>query len=73
MGQYRGTFVMTAVAVAVATSVARLMERRGSNAFVRLCHLLYYYLMVNYALVPAWINIFRGTGMTVWVPERKEA
>jgi cellulose synthase/poly-beta-1,6-N-acetylglucosamine synthase-like glycosyltransferase len=73
LGQYRAPFVLTAVAVTAATLVARRTERRGSNSVVRVCHLLYYYLMVNYALVPAWINILRGTRMTLWVPERKEA
>jgi hypothetical protein len=29
--------------------------------------------MVNYAVVLAWLNIVRGTKMTVWVPDRKQA
>ena len=73
MRQYRGSFLIVTLTLAAATSVARRMERRGSNPLVRACHLLYYYLLVNYALVPAWINIVRGTRMTLWVPERKEA
>ena len=73
LGQYQVPFTLTALAVGAATIVARRTERRGSNTAIRLCHLLYYYLLVNYALVPAWINIVRGTRMTVWVPERKGA
>lgn len=73
MDRYRLLFLISVLAISVATSVAQRTERRKSNPFVRACHLLYYYLMVNYALVPAWINIVRGTGMTLWVPERKEA
>jgi hypothetical protein len=73
MGRYSGLFLLTAIAITVASVVARRMERRGSNYLVRACHLFYYYLMVNYALVPAWFNIVRGTRMTLWVPDRKNA
>ncbi len=73
LGQYRLPFLLAVAAIGAATGVARRMERRGSNQLVRVCHLLYYYLLVNYALVPAWINIARGTRITFWVPERKEA
>jgi hypothetical protein len=59
--------------VSAAVVVGRSADGKGSNKFTRVCHLLYYYLLVNYALVPAWINIVRGTRMTVWVPERKGA
>ena len=31
------------------------------NVFVRLCHLLYYYIMANYALVLAWRNVCAAT------------
>jgi len=71
LGRYQVLFTLAVISIAVATVVARCMERRGSNLLVRVCHLLYYYLMVNYALVPAWLNIARGAGMTLWVPDRK--
>lgn len=71
LGRYRGVFLAAMLSVAFASLVARRMERRRSNFLVRLCHLLYYYLMVNYALVSAWFNIARGAGMALWVPERK--
>ncbi len=73
LGQYRLPFFGAALGVAIATTVARRIDRRGSNVFVRVCHLVYYYLLVNYALVPAWINIVRGTRLTFWAPERKQA
>ena len=73
LGRYQALFALTVVSMVAASAVARMMERRGSNLLVRLCHLLYFYLMVNYALIPAWLNILRGSGMTLWVPERKEA
>jgi len=73
IGRYRGPFLLAALALAAATAVGRGMQPSRSNPLVRACHLLYYYLLVNYALIPAWINIFRGAGVTVWVPERKEA
>lgn len=73
LGRYRAVFVAVAAAVVFATFVGRLNAPRLPGIFVRLCHLLYYYIMVNYALIPAWLNIVRGTRMTVWVPERKGA
>lgn len=72
LGHYRMPFLLAVVAVTAATVVGRRTPRT-SNPFVRACHFLYYYLMVNYALVPAWINILRGTRLTLWVPDRKGA
>jgi cellulose synthase/poly-beta-1,6-N-acetylglucosamine synthase-like glycosyltransferase len=71
LGQYRVTFAFAAIAMTVAILVGRSTRLRKSNPFVLACHFVYYYLMVNYALVPAWINIVRGTRVTVWVPERE--
>lgn len=39
----------------------------------RLFHACYYYLMANYALVLAWMNIAKGNRMKLWVPERPQA
>ena len=72
MGRYRLPFIAVMLMVTAATLVARGKHNR-SNTLVRACHLLYYYLIVNYALVPAWLNIVRGTRIVLWVPERKEA
>ena len=71
VGHYRLPFVLAALAMTASTLVGRRMRTRRSNALLRACHFLYYYLLVNYALVPAWINIVRGTRVTVWVPERE--
>ena len=43
---------------------------RNKRAYFRLFNLIYYYAMVNYALIFAWINIVRGRKITVWRPER---
>lgn len=73
VGHYRVLFLLAAVGVTVATLVGRGARPRRPNPLVRACHLLYYYLMVNYALVLAWINVCRGTRMTLWAPEREGA
>jgi cellulose synthase/poly-beta-1,6-N-acetylglucosamine synthase-like glycosyltransferase len=73
LGQYRAVLLAVALALSAAMLVGKGILPRWSNPAVRACHLLYYYLMVNYALVPAWINIVRRTRVTVWVPERKGA
>jgi cellulose synthase/poly-beta-1,6-N-acetylglucosamine synthase-like glycosyltransferase len=56
-------------------ALARRGERAGDRAgrLARLFHLPHYYLMVNTAVVLAWINILRGRRMTFWAPERKGA
>jgi cellulose synthase/poly-beta-1,6-N-acetylglucosamine synthase-like glycosyltransferase len=73
LGQYRAALLMVALALTAAMLVGKGILPRWSNPAVRACHLLYYYLMVNYALIPAWINILRRTRVTVWVPDRKGA
>jgi cellulose synthase/poly-beta-1,6-N-acetylglucosamine synthase-like glycosyltransferase len=73
IGRYRLPFLLAACAVTAAVLVGRWTQPRRSNVLFRPCHLLYYYLVVNYALLPAWVNILRGTRMTVWVPDRKGA
>jgi cellulose synthase/poly-beta-1,6-N-acetylglucosamine synthase-like glycosyltransferase len=72
-GRYLVPFLLTLVAIVVATLVGRGTVSIRASLPLRVCHLLYYYLLVNYAMVPAWINIFRGRRVTIWVPERKEA
>ena len=61
------------VAFGFATFVGRGTRAHRKSQIFRACHLLYYYLLVNYAMVLAWINVFRGRPVTIWVPERKEA
>ena len=73
LGQYRAALLAVVLALTAAMLVGKGILPRWSNPAVRACHLLYYYLMVNYALIPAWINIVRRTRVTVWVPDRKGA
>jgi cellulose synthase/poly-beta-1,6-N-acetylglucosamine synthase-like glycosyltransferase len=73
LGYYRVPFALACVATATAIVVGQRAQGARSNVVVRACHFLYYYLLVNYALFPAWINIIRGRRVTVWVPERKSA
>jgi hypothetical protein len=71
LGLYQIPFFVSASAMAVAVAVGRARRGPRANPLVRACHFLYYYLLVNYAMVPAWINVLRGTQITVWVPERE--
>ena len=73
LGIFQIPFAVAASAMAVAVAVGRVRAARRTNPLVRSCHFLYYYLLVNYAMLPAWINVVRGTRITVWVPERKQA
>jgi hypothetical protein len=69
IGRYRLLFIAVILGVTTALLVGR-KTRPSSQPFAWACHLLFYYLMVNYAVVSAWINVIRGTGVTVWVPDR---
>jgi len=71
VGRYRVLFLLVVVALTVATLVTQETRLHRSNLLVRACSLLYYYLVVNYALVLAWINICRGKRMIFWAPDRK--
>lgn len=72
-GHYFVPFLLAVVAFGFATFVGRGTRAHRKSQIFRACHLLYYYLLVNYAMVLAWINVFRGRPVTIWVPERKEA
>ena len=70
LGRYRA---LSLTAVAVTTIAAIVASRQPSgrpSVFVRACHLLYYYVLTNCALVLAWRNVVRGDRMTLWAPER---
>ena len=73
LGHYRwlsgAAIAGTLLSVLVVTRDIQLKPR----LLARLCHVYYYYLMANYALVLAWLNIARGNRMTLWVPERPKA
>jgi cellulose synthase/poly-beta-1,6-N-acetylglucosamine synthase-like glycosyltransferase len=68
---FAGVFV-TAGALSIAALLIPEGNRRG-KWLLRAGQLLHYYVMVNTALLVAWVNIWRGKRMTVWVPERKDA
>ena len=68
---YRELFVLAIGVVAAAVFVGRGLGPQRPNALIRAFHLFYYYLIVNYALVLAWINVLKGTRMVLWAPTRK--
>lgn len=73
IGRYQVPFLTVLAATVAAMLVGRGVARVESNSLARACHLVYYYLMVNCALVLAWANILRGRRMTLWAPERSDA
>ena len=72
-GQYRALFIFTLGGVLGAFLVGRSNRSVKGRLVLQLFHFIYYYLMVNWALVLAWVNVVRGNKITVWVPERKGA
>ena len=73
LGAYRGLLALAVFGTILAAIVATRRSTGRSNILLRLCNYYFYYLMANYALVLAWRNVLRGTGMTTWSPERKGA
>ena len=72
LGTYRPLFLLATGVVVATIFVGRGSRHLRPNPMIRAFHLLYYYLMVNYALVLAWINILIGRRMVLWAPDRKE-
>jgi cellulose synthase/poly-beta-1,6-N-acetylglucosamine synthase-like glycosyltransferase len=73
MGHYRILFLVTLAATLAALIVGRASAVGRSNRFRQACNLLYYWLMVNYALVLAWGNVLKRKRMTFWAPERQQS
>ena len=72
VGRYQGLFVFAFAATSAALVLGRTSTVGGSNLFRRACNLLYYWLMVNCALVLAWRNVLKRKRMTFWAPERQQ-
>lgn len=70
LGRYRPLFALMVAGLAVAVVVGWTDRTHKPNPLLRVGHLAYYYVMVNYALVLAWINVWRGQRMKLWSPER---
>ncbi len=70
LGSYRILLLSGLVTTAVAIGVARAGSTILPGAISRVCNLVYYYLLTNYALLLAWLNVLRGRHMILWSPER---
>jgi cellulose synthase/poly-beta-1,6-N-acetylglucosamine synthase-like glycosyltransferase len=72
MGDYGLLFILALAGLSVALLIGYSVRTRARppNPFVRLCQLIFYYVMVNYALTLAWWNVVRGQRMLLWSPER---
>jgi cellulose synthase/poly-beta-1,6-N-acetylglucosamine synthase-like glycosyltransferase len=70
LGSYRPLLLLSLLTAVLAIGVARSGSARLPGPFVRACNLIYYYLLTNYALLLAWLNVFRGRHMVLWSPER---
>jgi cellulose synthase/poly-beta-1,6-N-acetylglucosamine synthase-like glycosyltransferase len=72
-----GHYVWLLAAAVAGTVLSIVIVSRGIDLkpriLARLFHAYYYYLMANYALVLAWVNIAKGNRMKLWVPERPQA
>jgi cellulose synthase/poly-beta-1,6-N-acetylglucosamine synthase-like glycosyltransferase len=72
LGKYVAPFLIAVTSTTFAAIVASRQTSDRPSMFVRACHLLYYYILTNCALVLAWRNVVRGDRMTLWTPERSQ-
>jgi len=49
--------------------IGKFEENNARKSII--CNLFYYYILMNYANVQAWIRVIKGDKMTVWTTERK--
>jgi hypothetical protein len=70
LGSYRPLLLLSLLTSTLAIGIARSGSARLPGPVVRACNLIYYYLLTNYALLLAWLNVFRGRHMILWSPER---
>ncbi|MFO1418587.1 MAG: glycosyltransferase family 2 protein [Methylotetracoccus sp.] len=73
LGSYRGLFAVASITALLALWVGRGGLNGRGGAVIRVLHMIYYYLLVNYALILAWFNVLKGAQLTVWAPERQNA
>ncbi len=73
LGRYRPLFATCVIAVLAAVILGARAGSRKPSLAERPFHLLYYFLLVNYALALAWLNVWRGNRVRLWSPERKRA
>lgn len=72
LGRYEWLFLFAFLATSAAMIFGRTSNVGQSHPLRRVCNLLYYLLMVNYALVLAWRNVLKRKRMTFWAPERHQ-
>ncbi|HVZ18362.1 MAG TPA: glycosyltransferase family 2 protein [Terriglobales bacterium] len=72
LGAYRPLFLGSLTAMIAAIGIAIATTSAKPNPLIRACHLVYYYLVANYALVLAWRNVLTGQRMRLWTPERQQ-
>ena len=54
-------------------AIARAVENTtGGNRVLKLFNLIYYYVLVNLAVALAWVNVVKGSTITVWATDRNK-
>lgn len=70
VGQYQSLLAVSVLGLAGAATVVRRNVRALPGPVTRICHLAYYYVIANLALVLAWRNVLSGNHMVLWSPQR---
>ena len=54
-------------------AIARAVENTtGGNRVLKLFNLIYYYVLVNLAVALAWVNVVKGSTITVWATDQNK-
>ncbi len=70
---YFSLFCLMITSFAVAAIARLFIDIAPGNKIFKVFNLIYYYFLVNYAVTLAWVNIVRGSEITVWTTDRKGA
>jgi cellulose synthase/poly-beta-1,6-N-acetylglucosamine synthase-like glycosyltransferase len=72
VGKYSLLFFALVGVITISTTISLRKPQSESSNLVRVCNLLYYYLLINIAVALAWINVVRSKRMTFWDPVREK-
>jgi cellulose synthase/poly-beta-1,6-N-acetylglucosamine synthase-like glycosyltransferase len=70
---YFALFCLMVMSLALAAVGRLFADIAPGNKVFKVVNLIYYYFLVNYAVTLAWVNVMRGSEITVWTTDRKGA
>jgi cellulose synthase/poly-beta-1,6-N-acetylglucosamine synthase-like glycosyltransferase len=69
---YSVLFFLMVTFLLLAAAARLFSDMAPGSRIIKVFNLIYYYFLVNYAVTLAWVNVLRGSEITVWTTDRKE-